>query len=94
MTPTLSARALALYSAALIVLLALSAYQPHDLPTWALEVAPVAVVLIAWARSSGKLPAPGSIRFQSNMKAASPNKRPRPSLLRPCAVCCGRFWRA
>jgi len=46
MTPTLSARALALYSAALIVLLALSAYQPHDLPTWALEVAPVAVVLI------------------------------------------------
>jgi putative membrane protein len=46
MTPTLSARALALYSAALIVLLALSAHQPHDLPTWALEVAPVAVVLI------------------------------------------------
>ena len=39
-------------------------------------------------------PRRGSIRFQSNMKAALPNKRPRPSLLRPCAVCCGRFWRA
>ncbi len=39
-------RSLALYSAALIVLLALSGYQPFDLPTWAMEVAPVVIVLI------------------------------------------------
>jgi putative membrane protein len=43
-------RSLALYSAALIALLALSAYKPHDLPTWAMEVAPVVIVLIVlWA---------------------------------------------
>lgn len=39
-------RSLALYSAALIALLALSGYKPHDLPTWAMEVAPVVIVLI------------------------------------------------
>lgn len=39
-------RNLALYSAALIVLLAASGYKPHDLPTWAMEVAPVVIVLI------------------------------------------------
>ena len=39
-------RSLVLYSAALIALLALSAYKPHDLPTWAMEVAPVVIVLI------------------------------------------------
>ncbi len=39
-------RSLALYSAALIVLLALSGYKPHDLPTWAMEVAPVVIVLV------------------------------------------------
>jgi putative membrane protein len=39
-------RSLALYSAALIVLLAVSGYKPFDLPTWAMEVAPVVVVLI------------------------------------------------
>ena len=39
-------RSLALYSAALFVLLALSGYKPHDLPTWAMEVAPVVVVLV------------------------------------------------
>jgi putative membrane protein len=38
------------YSIALIALLALSAWRPHDLPTWAMEVAPVAVVLVLlWA---------------------------------------------
>jgi putative membrane protein len=43
-------RSLAPYSAALIALLALSAYKPHDLPTWAMEVAPVVIVLIVlWA---------------------------------------------
>jgi putative membrane protein len=45
-----SAAALRAYSAALIALLALSAWRPHDLPTWAMEVAPVAIVLvIVWA---------------------------------------------
>jgi putative membrane protein len=42
MTPA----ALRSYSAALIALLALSAWRPHDLPTWAMEVAPVVVVLV------------------------------------------------
>jgi putative membrane protein len=43
-------RTLAAYSAALIALLALSAWKPYDLPTWAMEVAPVVVVLvILWA---------------------------------------------
>jgi putative membrane protein len=46
MTPTLSARALALYSAALIALLAVSGYKPFDLATWVMEVVPVAVVLV------------------------------------------------
>ena len=41
-----SARFLAIYSAALIALLAWSGWRPHDLPTWAMEVAPVAVVLV------------------------------------------------
>jgi putative membrane protein len=46
MTPTLSARTLALYSTALIVLLAWSGYEPFDLATWVMEVAPVVIVLI------------------------------------------------
>jgi putative membrane protein len=46
MTPTLSARTLALYSTALIVLLAWSGYKPFDLATWVMEVAPVVIVLI------------------------------------------------
>ena len=47
---SLSTRALALYSAALLALLALSAWRPHDLPTWGMEVAPVVVVLgVLWA---------------------------------------------
>ena len=47
---SLSARALALYSAALISLLALSGWRPFDLATWIMEVAPVVVVLlILWA---------------------------------------------
>jgi putative membrane protein len=50
MNPSLGARALAVYSAALIVLLVLSGWQPHDGPTWAMEVAPVAIVLVLlWA---------------------------------------------
>jgi putative membrane protein len=50
MTPTFGTRALALYSLALGALLALSAWRPYDLPTWAMEVAPVAVVLVLlWA---------------------------------------------
>jgi putative membrane protein len=43
---TIRSRHLALYSAVLIALLALSAWRPHDLPTWAMEVAPVVIVLI------------------------------------------------
>jgi putative membrane protein len=46
MNPTLGARALALYSAVLVALLAWSGWKPHDMPTWAMEVAPVVVVLI------------------------------------------------
>ena len=38
--------ALRWYSVALVALLALSGWRPHDLPTWAMEVAPVAVVLV------------------------------------------------
>jgi putative membrane protein len=50
MNPTNGARALAVYSAALVALLALSGWKPHDMPTWAMEVAPVVVVLILlWA---------------------------------------------
>ena len=50
MTPTFSTRTLALYSAAIVALLAVSAWQPHDLATWAMEVAPIAVVLpVLWA---------------------------------------------
>jgi len=47
---SLSVRALALYSAALIALLALSAWRPYELGTWAMEVMPVLVVLpVLWA---------------------------------------------
>ena len=43
-------RGLAAYSLALGALLSLSGWRPHDLPTWAMEVAPVAVVLaLLWA---------------------------------------------
>jgi putative membrane protein len=43
-------RSLAAYSAALIAFLALSAWRAHDTPTWAMEVAPAAIVLvILWA---------------------------------------------
>jgi putative membrane protein len=46
----LSGAALRGYSAALVALLALSAWRPYDLPTWAMEVAPVVVVLaLLWA---------------------------------------------
>ena len=49
-TPGLSARGLTAYSAALIILLGASAWRPFDLATWALEVAPILVVLvILWA---------------------------------------------
>jgi putative membrane protein len=41
---------LRLYSAALIALLAVSAWRPYDVATWAMEVAPVFVVLpLLWA---------------------------------------------
>ena len=47
---SLSARALGLYCAGLIALLALSGWRPFDMATWVMEVAPVAVVLlILWA---------------------------------------------
>jgi putative membrane protein len=49
-------RNLALYSAALIVLLAASGYKPHDLPTWAMEVAPVVIVLVVLWISHQRFP--------------------------------------
>jgi putative membrane protein len=49
-------RHLALYSTALIALLALSAWRPYDLATWAMEVAPVAVVLIVLWLTLGRFP--------------------------------------
>jgi putative membrane protein len=49
-------RDLALYSTALITLLALSAWRPYDLATWAMEVAPVAVVLIVLWLTLGRFP--------------------------------------
>jgi putative membrane protein len=49
-------RNLVLYSAALIALLALSAWRPHDLPTWAMEVAPVVIVLVALWISHQRFP--------------------------------------
>jgi putative membrane protein len=46
----LTAAALRGYSAALVALLVLSAWRPHDLATWAMEVAPVVLVLLLlWA---------------------------------------------
>ena len=48
--PSLSTRGLALYTAALLALLALSAWRPYEAVTWAMEVAPIAIVLvILWA---------------------------------------------
>ena len=43
---SLSARALGLYCAGLIALLALSGWRPFDMATWVMEVAPVVVVLL------------------------------------------------
>ncbi len=56
MSRVTSLRPLALYSAALLALLAASAVGAHDLPTWAMEVAPVFIVLpVLWA-SGGRFP--------------------------------------
>jgi putative membrane protein len=44
------------YTAALIALLALSAWRPHDGPTWAMEVAPVAVVLVLLGATHRRFP--------------------------------------
>ncbi len=49
-TATLNSRSLAIYSAALIALLALSGLDPKERDTWAMEVAPVAIALpLLWA---------------------------------------------
>jgi putative membrane protein len=56
MTTSFSARALALYSAALIALLALSGYKPFDLATWVMEVVPVMVVLVLLWVSHARFP--------------------------------------
>lgn len=46
----MSAAGLRRYAAALVALLALSAWRPFDLATWAMEVAPVVIVLaLLWA---------------------------------------------
>lgn len=47
---------LRLYSIALIALLALSGWGPHDLPTWAMEVAPVAIVLVVLWLTHSRFP--------------------------------------
>jgi putative membrane protein len=49
-------RALALYSAALIALLALSGYKPFDLATWVMEIAPVVIVLVVLWVSHRRFP--------------------------------------
>lgn len=49
-------RGLALYGAALIALLALSAWRPYDLATWAMEVAPVVVVLAILCATRRRFP--------------------------------------
>ncbi len=50
MIPTLTRRAHVLYSIALLALLAVSAVHPWDLAVWAMEVAPIAIVLpLLWA---------------------------------------------
>jgi len=50
---TLSTRALAVYTAVLLALLALSGWHPFDLPTWLMEIAPVILVLlIVWSTRS------------------------------------------
>jgi putative membrane protein len=56
MTLALGARALTLYSAALILLLAVSGYKPFDLATWVMEVAPVVIVLIVLWISRQRFP--------------------------------------
>ena len=49
MTASLGRNGLALYSAALVGLLVLSGIRPYEAGTWALEVAPVAIVLpVLW----------------------------------------------
>ena len=55
-TSALGPRALALYSAALIALLALSGYKPFDLATWVMEVVPVLIVLILLWVSHARFP--------------------------------------
>lgn len=46
---TLSARSLTLYSIALIALVALSGTAPKELDTWAMEIAPIVIVLpVLW----------------------------------------------
>jgi putative membrane protein len=53
---TLDRRALAVYSFAMFALLAVSGWQPYEAGTWAMEVAPVLIVLpILWA-SHGRFP--------------------------------------
>src|SRR3990167_6044146 len=53
-SPSLSARGLAVYSVALLALLALSGIRPLELDTWAMEVAPVFIALpllwLSWRR--------------------------------------------
>ena len=56
MTSPLGARSLALYSAALIALLAWSGYKPFDLATWVMEVAPVVIVLVVLWVSHQRFP--------------------------------------
>ena len=56
MSHVTSVHPLAGYSVALVALLAASAVGAHDLPTWAMEVAPVAIVLPVLWTSARRFP--------------------------------------
>ena len=53
---SLSRKQLFVYSAGLLALLALSGWKAHDLPTWAMEVAPVLIVLVLLWLSQRRFP--------------------------------------
>ena len=55
-TAPFGTRGLAAYSAAMVALLALSAWHPYDLATWAMEVIPAFVVLLILWMSHARFP--------------------------------------
>lgn len=55
-TATLSPRALWIYTAVTVILLVVSGIGAYDLPTWAMEVAPVVIVLPLLLTTHGRFP--------------------------------------